>query len=84
VVYNFVEIESAYRSDLVSLFGNPDGSKRGYLGSTDKPLCWDWGTPGFGNLIKILYSLSGFDQNTFPDFYDSKIRHTEKIDKNIL
>ena len=84
VVYNFVEVESAYRSDLVSLFGNPDGSRRGYLGSTDKPLCWDWGTTGFGKLIKILYSLSGFDQNTFPDFYDSKIRHTEKIVQTLV
>jgi hypothetical protein len=84
VLYNFLEGGSPYRSDLVSLFGNPDGSRRGYLGSTNKPICWDWGTTGFGKLIKILYSFSRSDQKTFSDFYESKIRHAENIVQTLI
>ena len=78
-VYNLLERESYYRSDLVDLFGTPDRSKTGYIGSKDKPLCWDWGTTGFRKITQILYFLSGEIDSSFDQFYSSKIAHKENI-----
>jgi hypothetical protein len=74
-----LERESYYRSDLVDLFGTPDGSKKGYIGSKDKPLCWDWGTTGFKKITQILHFLSGEIDSSFDQFYSSKIAHKENI-----
>jgi hypothetical protein len=72
-IYNDLEVQSKYRSDLFDLFGSPDGTRRGYLGSRKDPLCWDWGTTGFRKIINIMHTLSGADPNNFPSFYESKI-----------
>jgi len=63
----------------VDLFGTPDGSKKGYIGSKDKPLCWDWGTTGFKKIIQILHYLSGEIESSFDQFYSSKIIHKENV-----
>ena len=84
MVYNDLEMESKYRSDLVDLFGNPDGSRRGYLGSMDRPLCWDWGPTGFRKIINIMHSLSGKNPHAFPPFYKSNIMHRENIVQNLI
>jgi len=84
IVYNFLEVGSRYRSDLVDLFGTPDGSRKGYLGSIDRPLHWDWGETGFRKLINIIYSLSGQDPNAFESFYLSNILRKEHILRSLV
>lgn len=78
-VYNLLEVDSNYRSDLVDLFGTPDGSRKGYIGTIDKPLCWDWGDTGFKKSINILYILSDKSSTSFNEFFSSKIFHKECI-----
>lgn len=78
-IYNFLEVDSDYRSDLVDLFGTPDASRKGYLGSISKPLSWDWGDTGFKKIINIMYCLSNHDPNGFESFLLSNIRHKDKI-----
>jgi len=58
-VYNDLEFDSFFRSDLVDLFGTPDGAKKGFIGSSSKSLCWDWGETGFCKISNIIYFLSG-------------------------
>lgn len=77
-------MKSKYRSDLFDLFGNPDGSKRGYLGSKNEPICWDWGINGFRKIINIMHSLSGADPKKFQSFYDSKIIHKDNVVQTLL
>lgn len=74
-----MEVDSNYRSDLVDLFGTPDGSRKGYIGTIDKSLCWDWGDTGFKKSIKILYILSGKSSTSFNEFFSSQIFHKERI-----
>lgn len=83
-VYNYLEVGSDYRSDLVDLFGTPDGSRKGYIGSIDRPLRWDWGETGFRKIINILYYLSGQAPNSFEQFFTSSIRHSENIVQALL
>jgi hypothetical protein len=83
-VYNLLEVGSSYRSDLVDLFGTPDGSQKGYIGTIDKSLCWDWGETGFGKIIKILYTLSGKAPTSFEEFYRSTIYRKQDIIKSLI
>jgi hypothetical protein len=83
-IYNNLSIKSGYRSDLVDLFGTPDGFQKGYLGSLRKPLTWDWGTTGFRKIINIMHSLSGQDPNAFKKFYRSEIMHNENIIQRLI
>lgn len=78
-VYNLLETKSYYRSDLVDLFGTPDGSKKGYIGSIDRAITWDWGIAGFKKTMNIIYVLSGQSNSSFDEFYLSKISHKENI-----
>lgn len=84
VVYNFLEVGSAYRSDLVDLFGTPDGSKKGYLGSIHRPLRWDWGETGFRKIISIICALSGRKPDSFEKYFLSKVRHKENIIQTLV
>ena len=84
VVYNDLEMESRYRSDLVELFGSPDGLRKGYLGSTTRPLSWDWGVSGFRKIVQILYSLSGQPLEGFESFYRQEIMHKNDIVQTLV
>lgn len=84
VIYNSLELKSAYRSDLVDLFGTPDGIRKGYLGSITRPLNWDWGEAGFLKLINIIYSLSGKDPKGFESYYHTRIIYKEKIIESLI
>jgi hypothetical protein len=80
-VYNLLEERSAYRSDLIDLFGTADAAKKGFIGgrSFDKSLRWDWGDPGFKGIISILYFLSGKQPDKFREFYYSNVFHKTDI-----
>lgn len=54
-IYNYIEVGGDYHSDLVDLLGTPDGSRKGYIGSIDRPLRWDWGETGVRKIINIIY-----------------------------
>ena len=84
VVYNDLEMESKYRSDLVDLFGSPDGFRRGYLDSITRPLSWDWGISGFRKIIHIMYSLSGQSPEGFNSFYKQEIMHRDNIVETLV
>jgi hypothetical protein len=77
-VYNLLEVGSSYRSDLVDLFGTPDGSKKGFIGSSEKFLCWDWGETGFRKITNILYCLSRKKEG-FEEFYRQNILRKNNI-----
>jgi len=83
-VYNDLEMESRYRSDLVDLFGSPDGLRKGYLGSITRPLSWDWGISGFRKIIQILYSLSGQPLEGFESFYQQEIMRRDNIVQTLV
>lgn len=76
-VYNLLEYDSDFRSDLMDLFGTPDGSKTGFIGSSNKPLCWDWGETGFRKIINIIYVLSG-GHSDFEEFYKLHFREKQR------
>ena len=82
-VYNLLEYDSDFRSDLVDLFGTPDGSKKGFIGSSNKPLCWDWGETGFRKIINIIYVLSG-GHSDFEEFYKLHIHGKTNILQSLI
>ena len=76
-------MKSSYRSDLVDLFGTPDGSKKGFIGTSDKFLCWDWGETGFRKITNILYCLSAEDEG-FEEFYRQNIFRKPNIIQTLI
>ena len=69
-IYNKLDKDSPYRSDIFDLFGTPDNLSRGLVGTKDKEkfrsLHWDWGLNGIKKVCKFLYwqqnrSLDGFE-----------------------
>jgi hypothetical protein len=83
-VYNSLGVGSDYRSDLVDLFGTPDSSKKGYIGTIDRPIRWDWGETGFRKIINIIYVLSGQDPESFGSFFASQIQRKQKIVQSLV
>ena len=76
-------MDSDFRSDLVDLFGTPDGSKKGFIGSSNKTLCWDWGETGFRKIINIIYFLSG-GHSDFEEFYKFHIFRKSNIIQSLI
>ncbi len=76
-------MDSDFRSDLVDLFGTPDGSKKGFIGSSNKLLGWDWGETGFRKIINIIYVLSGGHSN-FEEFYKLHIYKKTNILQSLI
>ena len=69
-IYNKLDKDSPYRSDIFDLFGTPDNLNLGLVGTRDKhkfkSLYWDWGLNGIKKVCKFLYwqqnqSLDGFE-----------------------
>ena len=82
-VYNDLEVDSYFRSDLVDLFGTPDGAKKGFIGSNNKSLCWDWGETGFRKITTIVYFLSG-GYLDFDRFYKLNILRKSNILQSLI
>ena len=70
-IYNKLDRDSPYRSDIFDLFGTPDGLNTGLIGTRDrhsfKSLYWDWGLNGIKKVCKFLYwqknqNLDGFER----------------------
>jgi SOS-response transcriptional repressor LexA len=69
-IYNKLDDDSPYRSDIFDLFGSQDGSQRGIVGTKKgaefRALEWAWGQNGIKKVCKFLYwrlhrRLGGFD-----------------------
>jgi hypothetical protein len=70
-IYNKLDKDSPYRSDIFDLFGTPDSLNIGLVGTKDghkfKSLYWDWGLNGIKKVCKFLYwqqnqNLDGFER----------------------